>query len=67
VEKKMSNAQSKPEPLDLEDLFGPGIHSYSRAEALEDGVLIDERSHGVDVPAGRVLETHDQVAAVLQT
>jgi hypothetical protein len=26
---------------DLEDLFGPPIHSYSRAQALQDGMLID--------------------------
>lgn len=25
----------------LEDLFGQPIHSYSRAEAIEDGILID--------------------------
>lgn len=25
----------------MEDVFGPVIHSYSRADALEDGVLVD--------------------------
>ncbi len=25
----------------MEDLFGPVIHSYSRAEAIADGVLVD--------------------------
>jgi hypothetical protein len=30
--------------LDLEDLFGPVLHTYSRAEALEDGALVDVTS-----------------------
>jgi Family of unknown function (DUF6573) len=28
-------------PLSLEDIFGPVIVSYTRAQALEDGVLVD--------------------------
>jgi hypothetical protein len=40
---------NRPEPdlpsLDCEDdLFGPVIHSYSRAEALDDGALVDVTS-----------------------
>jgi hypothetical protein len=37
----MSSPKSKPQLFDPEDLFSPVIHSYSRAEALEDGALID--------------------------
>ncbi|HEX4959757.1 MAG TPA: DUF6573 family protein [Thermoanaerobaculia bacterium] len=40
----MSSPQSNPEPVDPEDVFGPAIHSYSRAEALADGLLIDVTS-----------------------
>ena len=40
----MSGPQSNPQPFDPEDLFGPVIHSYSRAEALADGVLVDVTS-----------------------
>lgn len=40
----MSNPKSNSQSFDLEDLFGPVIHSYSRAEALEDGVLVDVTS-----------------------
>jgi len=29
------------EPVDVEDLWGPVIHSYSRAQAIEDGLLVD--------------------------
>ena len=29
------------QPQDMEDLFGPPISSYSRAQAIEDGVLVD--------------------------
>jgi len=29
------------QPQDVEDLFGPPISSYSRAQAIEDGVLVD--------------------------
>lgn len=50
----MSNPQSDPEPFDLEDLFGPVIHSYSRAEALKDGALVDvtsmAREAGFQIP-----------------
>jgi hypothetical protein len=27
--------------MDMDDLFGEPIHTYSRAQALEDGVLVD--------------------------
>jgi hypothetical protein len=40
----LSNPKSNSQSFDLEDLFGPVIHSYSRAEALEDGVLVDVTS-----------------------
>jgi hypothetical protein len=40
----MSSPKSYPQALDPEDPFGPVIHSYSRAEALEDGALIDVTS-----------------------
>ncbi|HSS52586.1 MAG TPA: DUF6573 family protein [Thermoanaerobaculia bacterium] len=40
----MSRPKSYPLPLDLEDVFGPVIHSYSRAEALADGALVDVTS-----------------------
>jgi hypothetical protein len=40
----MSDPKSNPLVPDLEDLFGPVIHAYSRAEALEDGVLVDVTS-----------------------
>src|ERR1700694_4913366 len=43
-ENQMSNPKSNPQALDPEDLFGSVIHSYSRAEALEDGALIDVTS-----------------------
>lgn len=37
-----------------EDFFGPPIHSYSRAEAIEDGVLVDvsetAREAGFKIP-----------------
>ena len=29
------------QPQTLTDLFGPVIHSYTRAQAIEDGVLVD--------------------------
>jgi hypothetical protein len=34
----------KPDPRSLEDFFGPVLHTYSRAEALEDGALVDVTS-----------------------
>jgi hypothetical protein len=40
----MRSPKSSSQPFDPEDLFGPVIHSYSRAEALEDGALIDVTS-----------------------
>ena len=30
-----------PQPIDEMEAFGPVIHQYSRAQAIEDGVLID--------------------------
>jgi hypothetical protein len=37
-----------------EDLFGPAIHTYSRAQAIADGALIDltakAKEHGVSMP-----------------
>lgn len=32
---------SEPEPGSMEDIFGPPISVYSRAQAIEDGVLVD--------------------------
>ncbi len=40
----MKNPKSSSPPFDLEDLFGPVIHPYSRREALEEGALIDVTS-----------------------
>jgi hypothetical protein len=34
----------QPDPQSLEDFFGPVLHTYSRAEALEDGALVDVTS-----------------------
>lgn len=48
----MSNPQSKLEPFDLEDLFGPVIHSYSRAEALDDGALVDVNGLRAEIRRG---------------
>lgn len=31
----------KPNPANPADFFGPPIYSYTRAEAIEDGVLVD--------------------------
>lgn len=35
------NAQPKINQSNPEDIFGPAIASYSRAQAIEDGVLVD--------------------------
>ena len=40
----MNRPQPDPQSLDLEHLFGPVLHTYSRAEALEDGALVDVTS-----------------------
>ena len=37
----MKSPKSSSLPFDPEDLFGPVIHSHSRAEALEEGVMVD--------------------------
>ena len=34
----------KPDPQSIEDFFGPVLHAYSRAEALEDGALVEVTS-----------------------
>jgi hypothetical protein len=64
----MSNPQSKPEPFDLEDLFGPVIHSYSRAEALEDGALVDvtsmAREAGFQIPVALTRAVWDSYVTV---
>lgn len=43
-----------PEPGSLEDIFGPVIHAYTRAQAIADGVLVDvteaAREVGFSVP-----------------
>lgn len=39
----MENNSPKPQS-DLTEIFGEVIHSYSRAQALEDGVLVDVSS-----------------------
>jgi hypothetical protein len=45
---------------DLQELFGPVIHSYTRAEAIADGVLADvtplARLHGFVVPVALTAE-----------
>jgi hypothetical protein len=38
------NRTQPAQALDLEDLFGPVLHTYTRAEALEEGVLVDVTS-----------------------
>jgi hypothetical protein len=43
------------------------LTDVERREPRAVGCVHEERAHGVDVPAGRVLEAHDQVAAGLQT
>lgn len=39
--KKKVTLDATPEPTSLENIFGEVIYSYTRAQALEDGVLID--------------------------
>ncbi len=36
-----TDATPAPAPLTMTELFGDVIHSYSRAQAIEDGVLVD--------------------------
>ena len=47
---------NKEKQLSLTDLFGEVIHSYSRAQALDDGVLVDvsetAREAGIKFPTG---------------
>jgi hypothetical protein len=46
----------------LEDLFGPVIHSYTRADAIRDGQLIDvsevAREAGFRIPVAMTLGAH---------
>ncbi len=47
----------------LEDLFGPPIHTYSRAEAIEDGMLIDvtetAKEAGIKYPVAVTTELYN--------
>ena len=43
------------EQTSLEDIFGPVIMSYTRAQALEDGVLVD---------AGALAQVNDQTILI---
>jgi hypothetical protein len=64
----MKSPKSSSHPFDLEDLFGPVIHSYSRAEALEDGALIDvtstAREAGFRIPVALTRAVCDSYVAV---
>jgi hypothetical protein len=64
----MSDPKSNPQVPDLKELFGPVIHSYSRAEALEDGVLIDvtstAREAGFRIPVALTRAVWDSYVTV---
>ncbi len=49
----------------LEDLFGPPIHTYSRAEAIEDGILIDvtetAKEAGIKYPVAVTAELYNYI------
>jgi hypothetical protein len=64
----MKSPKSSSLPFDPEDLFGPVLHSYSRAEALEDGALIDvistAREAGFLIPVALTRAVWDSYVAV---
>jgi len=54
--------------MNLEDIFGPVIHSYSRAQAIADGVLVDvskdSREAGISFPVALTRAVWDSYVRV---
>jgi hypothetical protein len=63
----MKNSKKENENS-MEDIFGPVIHAYTRAQAIEDGVLVDvsetAREAGIRIPTAVTAAVHDRYVAV---
>ncbi len=62
------NESKKDKENSIEDIFGPVIYAYTRAQAIEDGVLIDvseiAKEAGLRFPAAITAAVHARYVAV---
>ena len=62
------NESKKDNENSMEDIFGPVIYAYTRAQAIEDGVLVDvtktAREAGIRIPTAITAAVHDRYVAV---
>ena len=62
------NESKKDNENSMEDIFGPVIHAYTRAQAIKDGVLVDVSTTateaGIRIPTAVTAAVHDRYVAV---
>ena len=62
------NEPKKDNENSMEDIFGPVIYAYTRAQAIEDGVLVDlsetAREAGIRIPTAITAAAHGRYVVV---